>query len=139
VTSDKENKLFLGTPGLVSTAHAPDNKYARWVALRRCQYLDYTRSNGKVTDKLESIWEETAVAQSRNNTSALACRNWGNPRKISVRIASVPAKSRIENLPNISLECYRCADLLSRCRAMAVPYIGRHKERFGLQTRSAIV
>jgi hypothetical protein len=52
-----------------------------------------------MTDALERIWKEAAVAHSRYE-------------KTSVRIADVPAEIRTEPLPNASPECYRYGHLL---------------------------
>jgi hypothetical protein len=77
-----------------------------WFFLRS-RSSHYITWNGRmpVGHKFEITWKESTALE-------FACNDWGKPRKCSARIARVPGEIRSGYLRIISLELYRCANLL---------------------------
>lgn len=73
------------------------NIMSYWFLLQCYQYLDYTASNGRMTDEFKRI---------RMNQDAISAFPWGDqwtPWITHVRIVSVLAKIWTKHLPNTSL------------------------------------
>jgi hypothetical protein len=64
-----------------------------------------------VNNELESIRKE-AIGANGHCTQAFFWMDWWKLRRPSVRVAGTPAEIRTEQLPNGSLERYRCTNQL---------------------------
>lgn len=72
---------------------------------RHFLYLKSIMSDDTMIYELESIWLAVIMAL-WSYCPSICLEGWGNPWKISVQLASVPAKIQTENLPDTSLGHY---------------------------------
>jgi hypothetical protein len=62
-------------------------------------YLDYVAQSGRTNDEPKTIWEQQWP---KLYNPSICLEGLTKPRKISVRIAGVPAEIRTQQLPNAS-------------------------------------